>query len=50
MSSTTKDWEREGRKAFRRGKDLEECPYDEYSAPYYSWRDGWISESEKVHD
>lgn len=50
MTTTIRDWEREGQKAFRRGRDLEDCPYDKATTPYYSWRDGWILEAEKIRD
>lgn len=50
MSTTVKDWVEEGRRAFRKGRDLEDCPYDSNTAPYNSWRDGWILESEKFDD
>jgi hypothetical protein len=36
----------EGKRDFKRGIDLEECPYEDGTSQYYEWEEGWITASE----
>lgn len=36
----------EGRRAYAKGQDLEECPYAVASSEYEIWVEGWLEASE----
>lgn len=47
---TDVDYYNEGARAFLRGRDLEDCPYEKDSLEMYNWQDGWIDESATIVD
>lgn len=42
MTTNVKDWYNEGVRAFKNGKDINDCEYDEETEAYNAWRDGWM--------
>lgn len=37
----------EGESAFLRGRDIDDCPYEEATPEYYEWEEGWTTASER---
>lgn len=40
----------EGKSAFLRGRDLNDCPYEEATEEFYEWEEGWTTASEKYEN
>jgi hypothetical protein len=44
---SSKDWKYEGERAFKRGVDLQDCPYDPGTEAFNQWYDGWMKMSDE---